>query len=701
MILYEEDFEMEGAIVDTLTSNTSFVRMHVMLVNMGIKNNKFFLALYDTNLIGVDPFSPDLTDEQKIRIAVECKRNYWYFIRECVKVPEGGSDGVRYVLNRANLAQAWCFLNSIDSFQTMPRQIGKTIGALCLTAWFTYFSGYNVSVGLFAKGTKLVWENVSRLKGIRNRLPKYLIKEAQEDSDNKEGIYYAALKNQYKTFVAQSDKQAAMDQGRGESFSWEHWDEISYYDNNFLSFSSAIAATNTQGPQTRANGLPCALLITTTAGDIDSEKGMYAFNMKNDCLRFTEKLYNCKDVTELNAIMTSDSKNGMIYLEYSHTQLGKDDAWFRKVTRPCDAKTIAKDYLNIWQYGSENTVLTKILLDRLVKSEREPDHIQTIRGITFRWYVPQYTLEDSNFLTKSVIIGSDTSNNIGKDFTSILILDPTTLSVIGVARTNQVNLFQTCECLLDIFKLFPNSIFIPERNANGCFMADTIIDLMKYDKSFQPLKRIFNHIYQNYDDYSNRMHQIDFSLGTWRKLFGFNTSASETSRDTLYKSVMTMALNLGVDRVCDRNLSDEFRSLCVKNGRIDHPNGGHDDLVIAYLLACWFVFYGKGHHLYNLDVRELLSSVSGSGDTVDPELKQRHIQYRARIVDLEKLTNTTTNLMMLRQYERELKDLKLRYDESIAAVSPIAVSQIQFNNTDQIKQSVSRIDPIKYLQSYY
>jgi hypothetical protein len=702
MVLYDEDLALEGAMVDVHTTNISFIRMHALLKSMGVKNNKFFLALYDQTLVGVDPHSPDLTTEQRLRIAWEAKRNYWYFIREMVRVPAGGGPGVQYILNRANLAQAWCFLNSVDSFLTIPRQIGKTIGALCLTAWFLYFAGQHLCIGLFAKGGKLVLENVKRLKGIRDKLPKFFINHTARDSDNKEGVYYADLDNEYKTFVAQSDKQAAADQGRGESFAWEHWDELSYYDNNHLSYPSATTAASTQMDQVKASGLPCAMMITTTAGDIDSEKGMYAFMMKNQCLRFTEKLYDCKNKEELYRLLHDNSENKMLYLEYSFQQLGKDQAWFeaRKVNK--DAKTIAKDFLNIWQYGSQNTVLTKEILDKLVKSEREPDHIQVVKSIMIRWYVPKEVMERKDFLSRPFIIGSDSSDNIGSDYTSIVIIDPSTLAVVGVARTNQINLLQTCECLIELMRMLPNSIVIPERNKNGSVMIDTIIEILRNDQGFNPLKRFYNQIYQNYDDYANRLHQIDFSLGTYRKLLGFNTSASESSRDTLFKNVMPMSLNIGVDRVCDKDLSSEFRGLCHKNGRIDHPNGGHDDLVVAYLLACWFVLFGKSHHLYNLDAGAMLSSVDGSGSQVDPQTKQRHVGYRNRIAELENLMRGTTNPVVLRSYEREYKDLKLRYDENVAVVAPMAVSHIQASNQENLhKQQLAPSELGRIFQWYY
>jgi len=76
---------------DYNTSNKSFLRMVTILTKLGIKNNDFFLAIYDKDLIGVNPFDPFLTDDIKNKIIVECYRNKFYYLRECVRITEKGN----------------------------------------------------------------------------------------------------------------------------------------------------------------------------------------------------------------------------------------------------------------------------------------------------------------------------------------------------------------------------------------------------------------------------------------------------------------------------------------------------------------------------------------------------------------------------------------------------------------------------------
>ena len=62
---------------DWKTTNQSFLDMHYFLRNKGIKNNKFFLILYDSDLLGINPRDPRLNLFMKRKILAECMRNFW------------------------------------------------------------------------------------------------------------------------------------------------------------------------------------------------------------------------------------------------------------------------------------------------------------------------------------------------------------------------------------------------------------------------------------------------------------------------------------------------------------------------------------------------------------------------------------------------------------------------------------------------
>ena len=686
MILFQKDFIEQGAIVDYDTKNTSFIKMAMVLKEMGIKNNKFMLALYNQKLKGVDPYDPDLDTETQLMIMKEIKINPWYYLREVIRVPsQGATNGSPFILDRANLAFFWVYFNSIDIFETIPRQIGKTIAAMALTSWVMFFAGLSANIGLFARGAALQVENVKRLKDIRDVLPHYLIKQSVNDTNNKEGITYAVLNNAYKTFTAQSEVQSAIDQGRGQSLAITHWDEFAFYKMNWLSFPAATATTDTAAAQLKATGVPVCNIITTTAGRLDEKRGKYAFKIRSECMQFTEHLYDLSSHQELEDLLVTNSTNQMIYIEFSYKQLGKDEKWFNKVIRNKDPDVIKMDYLNRWISGTSEGIVPTYLLEKINDSLMEPKHTTMIDQVRFLWYVDADTYASQSFHEIPFVIGCDTSDNVGRDYTTILLLDPRDMRVVSTARSNVTNLVTMAKSILRILKDFPRSVFIPERNKNGAVFIDLILTEMEHT-DFKPLHRIYNTVVQKFHDGKDPVDYFDIR-GEGRRVFGFNTN--ETSRDVLTKQTLFNTLNINHGKIHDQELIAEISGLRQKRGRIDHGNedGDHDDLLIAYLLTCWLVLYGKNLHYYGLENVDLLSKMDRQGNPIEVGEKERQIKIQRRIQELEILISNAMSETHRKMYENELRDLRLLADDTIIDPSTISVAQIK-----QEKEAGASID---------
>ena len=677
MILFDKDWQEQGAVIHYSTCNQSFIKMHILLKRMGIKNNTFFLSLTQPELAKYNPHH--LTDnsvELRQKIALECKINYWYYIRECVRVPVSGKPPGPYIVNRANLALAWLFLCCVDVFLTMPRQIGKTIGTMVLTAWHMYLAGQNMNIGLFARNGSLSMENVDRLKFIRDNLPKYLVYQTPADTNNKEGVSYAQLATTYKTFIAQMDKIRAQEQGKGETFVWEHWDEFPFYANSWLSYVSAVAATNRAQEQAQNSGLGCSNIITTTAGDLSTEAGRYAYGIKTDAMRFNERLYDAIDKEHLHSLIKAGCSNNafMAYCEFSYKQLGESEEWFKRVTRNKDKGTIERDYLNIWQSGGEEAVLPKHLVDRMAASVIDPITCTFYESLMIRWFVDPDLVKSDQFKDRPYIMGCDTSDNVGLDFTTLILVDPSDLTVVATCKCNLANLAFVAKLVVEIMTWFPRSIFIPERNKNGAFLLDLII-LALQTKHIDPIRRIYNTYIQDYTDLSPKLSSLDLSSGLVRKHFGFTTSGD--TRSELYGSVLMTLMELMADRISDADIFDQARGLIVRNGRIDHSSGSHDDLLISLLLVGYFIIYGRNLYLYGIKREEFLTSVDEStGEHIDPLEKERMLRNRKRIKQIEETLPHCTSVMIKAALQRELNHLKSITKEEPIDAKVVSVEQM-------------------------
>ena len=678
MILFNNDFKEQGAMVDYKTRNKSAIKMAILLGQMGISNNKFMLALLQPELSGVDPFDPNLSNTLKEKIAVECKLNIWYFLRECVRVPSQGSSASPFIFDRANLGLTWLFCNSITPYLTIPRQIGKTISTISVMTWVVYIGGRDLATALFAKDNGLVLENVERLKIIRDGLPEYLVRPHPLDTNNKEGIGYKALATKYNTYTAQPSATRAMGQGRGPSICMEHWDEFAYYINNELSYPSATSAITAAQAQVRATGMPCTNIITTTAGRLSDASGMYAFNIKNNCMRFSEKLYDSIDRPSLYELVKSNSNNNMCYLEYSYKQLGKSEDWFNEVIIDKSEDVIACDYLNIWQHTSSKSAISKELSDLLLANQKEPVKCTIHNTLVVRWFVDPDTID----VHKPFIIGGDTSDNVGIDFTTFVMIDPTTMQVICTCKCNLANFVHVSKCIMEFLTKYPNSILIPERNKNGKVLLDILIlELQKV--GFNPLRKLYNMYYQKWDGKSEVVRSVGEATGDIVKMFGFWTGAA--SRDELYTTTMSQTLKNNYDKILDPDLIGEIRGLVTKNGRIDHIDGGHDDLTIAYLLACHFVLHAKNIKLYGVDPDCFLSEVTYKGIKVDPTQKSRQLEIQKRLKYLRQQRDACRSNILIRNYDYEIKSLEHLIDEEIVDTDTLSMDQVM-RQSDKAKE---------------
>ena len=187
----------DSFVIDTKTQNLSFLKMYRYLREKGIKNNKFFLRLYDKSLLGVNPHSKRLSPEQKTKILNEIAKNPFYYIREVVLVDIPGGKS-KFELHPGNLAIIWSIFNSLDQICLLPRQRYKTVSIAAALTWIYDFGTLNTHMLFGNKSLGDSKNNLKRFKSIRYNQPDY-IKAATlrpgSDIDNLESIESDKTKN--------------------------------------------------------------------------------------------------------------------------------------------------------------------------------------------------------------------------------------------------------------------------------------------------------------------------------------------------------------------------------------------------------------------------------------------------------------------------------------------------------------------------
>ena len=622
MILFKEDWDRyPSAIRDYKTNNKSFLEYSQLLRLMGVQNYDFCLSLLQPELAGINIYDPtQLTDEIKDMVHTEVQYNPWYYLREVCRIPPIASlDSVPFKANRANISLFWTFFNNIDYFLIQPRQTGKSVSTDSLSQGLYLFWMRNARHYLITKDNTIRVENVVRLQKMRGYLPEWLVVKDPSDAQNQTMLTYNTYGNRYLTAVGQNSEDDAYKVGRGASVPYLHDDEGPFTSFIDKTLPAAMTAMNTARDEARREGYPNGAIFTTTAGKRDTREGKFMFEFMNDSTDWSERFLDLQNRDKLQEAVRNAARGRklMILGIWNHRQLGYTDEWLygKMVETRSVGEDADRDYFNLWTSGGISSPLPTAVLEKMLRSEIEPtwQEIDPTYGYIIRWYTDEAT-HHSRMASGHFVMGLDTSDAIGNDDCALAIIDITTLAPVGIATVNKTNLIRASQFVASLLVKYDNITFIPEKKSSAqTFIDQCCIELPVH--GIDPFRRIFNRIVDEREKYPDLFSTISRPLNRrdsrvlneYRDRFGFNTG--EKTRELLYGRVLRTAAKRTASQIKDRKLSGQIRGLVTKNGRVDHADGGHDDIVIAWLLAQWLVMFGRNLEFYGIDPRKVMSLV--------------------------------------------------------------------------------------------
>lgn len=581
-------------IYDTETKNISFLQVAQDLRRLGIKNNMFFLKLYDKTLQGIDPHGPVavLSDEIVFRMVTECQRNVWYYLREVARIPDqGNSKGVPYKLNRANLAATWCFVNNIDHYLTIPRQTGKTQSIIANLTWAYLFGTTNSAFAFFATSQELASDNLDRLKSQRALLPPFLQMREQcvidavlntkdVEVDNLRKIYNPLSKNTIVTKSSAKSTESATKLGRGNTLPITYMDEtefISYID---VIVEAAGPAFSTASDNAKRNKSAYCRIFSSTPGDLDSPSGIAASKILAKTYKWSEGFYDM-DINKVKDIIDANAENGIIYIEYSYKQLGLDEKWFRKLCKVVNNNTVA--------------IKREILLQRIRGSNDSPFEEEDLMAIqeikpnkVEEFYINElFRVDVYKKLRKDFpyIVGIDCSLGVGIDNTAVSIINPYTLQVDAEFRNAYMSGPDIRKFIFTLVrKYIPNALLCIERNANGSTIIDELaLTSISRNIWYNPSKDLVS------ADSKVKNGSLIQETET-RRMRGVYTG--KNSRE-LMMALLYETVSEHKDRLTSDFVIDDILKLVSKKGKIQAGAGAHDDSVMSYLIGLYVYTYAK------------------------------------------------------------------------------------------------------------
>jgi len=620
------------------TTNDSAIKMAYLLGEMGVTNNKFFLRLDNPDLLHIDPFSEDLTDFQKASINYEIVNNPWYYFREIVRIPAGGGL-VKFEFHRGTIALIWAVLNNISSFVVWPRQTYKTTTMCCIYSYMFYWGSIHNKIVIIAHEDAIVKKNLQGIKDIRDNLPPYLNLYDKSDRDNEKEMYNKSNNNRITCRAPARNEDGARKAGRGLTTAEQWFDEIAFikyisamYDSISFAFSKASA-------DAKMNGAPHHQIMSTTAGFLNTDEGVWAHNFLNNCADFTEKFYDYEDIEIVKTIILNSSNSGFIDISFMYYDLGKDENYLdeqkkRLITSSTPKDTLDREVLNKWKDISTEHPLGQDRIERLNGLIRSPTDIVIINDT---YSIRLYVDVDEFDCTKKLIGGMDLGGNLKGDFSTLVVIDPTDFKVVAVLRSNSQSTTLFSLAIITIMvELFQGLVLFPERNYNGAIIDNIVTHLPN------GLRRVY--------------HESEGVPGL------FN---SKKVRPILFNMILKIAVDEYGDRICDKTIISEISGLIrTRNGRIDHKQGKHDDTLVAYLLALYFILY-----------------VSDIGKYIDKSLILSNFSKNELINNLSKINKATTS--------NKLKMLDNKIYDNFSAIKNVNsiddIADIVFTNSKYTK----------------
>ncbi len=474
-IISQPQVQTRNIFIHKSTTNQSFLNMHYYLKDKGIQNNDFFLALLDPGLAGVDPRDPNLTTDMKIRIVQECMHNYWYFLREVVRVPEQGGkvgSGRRYELHRGNLAMNFLFILNFNMFVEMPRQRGKTIAAVCRYLWVYNFGTSNSEIMFIHKDHNGSKANLKSLKSIRDSLPSYLQFDGTVSNDGKKlkvpntvvTIQNPYNNNRIETKPGARTKDAANNLGRGATIPLQFYDEFAFMPYNEEIYMAAVPAFSTASENAKRNNAPYGLLITTTPGDLLTSVGQYAYDVRHKRTPWKEQYYDFT-YQQLLDLKNANTQSDMFLISYKYQQLGVGQEYFKRIVLQMQSNwpKIRREVMLEWSEMSNNCPFTQEELD-IIKSHCHESIMPPILFGKFNQYQLN-VYESMNTVMNPPIIGVDVSGATFGDSSAITIIDSVTTRVIASLNCNYMPADDLAEVIYEIAtKYMPNAVINIERN---------------------------------------------------------------------------------------------------------------------------------------------------------------------------------------------------------------------------------------------
>jgi hypothetical protein len=498
---------------------------------------------------------------------------------------------------------------------TKPRQAGvSTTTAAYMSIKVGFADSENPeNILIIANKQELAFEFLAKIKDFLNQLPRWIWGHE----------YYGNPKNEGKSiFLTDSKKEIKLPNGsrvkavatskdalRGFTPTFLIMDEAAYIDNGAEVFGAALTALGTGGRATlisTPNGMDA--LYYKTYDQARNKKN--SFNIVE--MKWFEDLRYNKDLSWIKGDEVSKEYE---FTFVSYTRMIEDgwkptSTWYEEMCRGMnnDAKMIAQE-LDVSFIGSGGNVINEEYIDFHEKNNvKQPKYTAGLEQEIWIWEEPQ---EGHQY-----IMGVDVSRGDGEDASTMVIIDFTTMEQV-MEYQGKIQPDLLAQIVEEYGNLYKSYTVV---DVTGGMGVSTVLKLLEFE-----YKRL-HYDSTNGKILSARQRELtSYDRSNSNKIPGFHAT---NVRLPMISNLEYMIRTNGVKIRSSRMIS-EMKTFIYKNGRPDHMEGYHDDLLMSLGMALWVLEHSfKNLEKLEKQTKAMLSSwassanVSPTVSTINPETKQ-------------------------------------------------------------------------------
>lgn len=529
-----------------------------------------------------------LTANEILEEYTKCLLDPCYAITQYLKTFDKTQEGfVQFKLfpKQRDIIQA--YRNHRFTMVTKPRQAGVSTTTAAYAAVTAVFADPNnpEAILIIANRQEMAFEFLDKIKDFIDQFPRWVWGSEYYGSEEKlkKKIYSTESKASLKLPNGSRVKAVATSKNalRGFTPTWLIMDEAAFIDNGAVTFSTALTALGTGGRASLVstpNGMD-SLYFKTYEQSKKGENDFHIIEMKwyqdpryNKDLTWTNEDDDDDVITEVRFTKDGDSKATVTSVHEHYEDLIQQgyipsSSWYLSMCRGMNnnAKMIAQE-LDVSFIGSGGNVIEdKWIIKQEKTNLRKPKFILGDEKDIWIWEEP---IEGHQY-----VLSADVSRGDGEDSSTIFLLDFTTMTqVMEYQGKIQSDLLGY---IIDEYARIYSALVVVD--ITGGWGVGTINKLMELGTP---------NIYHS-ETTNKPLDKVTHKSITYTndgKYPGFNVGAG--LRAPLISHLEMMVRTMAVTIRSARTLS-EMKTFVFKNGRADHMDGYHDDLLMALAYALW------------------------------------------------------------------------------------------------------------------